>query len=69
MYDHNKRLSERRSGTVQTGIGKNAKQYGTLSSRGTGEDEPLFTNDLPEGRFFNRTVQVRIETPLKDVEQ
>ena len=69
MYDHNKRLSERRSGTVQTGIGKNAKQYGTLSSRGTGEDEPLFTNDLPEGRFFNRTVQVRIETPLTDVEQ
>ena len=69
QYEHNQRLSERRSSTVERGIGRSAGSYGTLSSRGTGEDEPLFTNELPEGRFFNRTVQVRIETPLKSVGQ
>jgi outer membrane protein OmpA-like peptidoglycan-associated protein len=39
-----------------------------LNSRGTGEEEPLYSNELPEGRFFNRTVQVIIETPLADAE-
>ncbi len=69
MYEHNKGLSERRSKTVERGIGANANKYNALSSRGTGEDEPLFTNELPEGRFFNRTVQVRIETPLTSVDK
>src|SRR3989339_864422 len=65
LYDHNKGLSERRSKTVYTGIMKSTKgAFGGLSSRGVGEDEPLYTNELPEGRFYNRTVQVTIKTPL-----
>ena len=65
LYDHNKGLSERRSKTVYTGIMKTTKgAFGGLSSRGVGEDEPLYTNELPEGRFYNRTVQVTIKTPL-----
>jgi tripartite-type tricarboxylate transporter receptor subunit TctC len=69
MYEHNARLSQNRSRTVESDIRESTKgNFGSLTSRGTGEDEPLFTNDLPEGRFFNRTVQVIIETPLKDVE-
>lgn len=68
LYDHNKRLSENRAKTVQQGINKTAKgQYATLLSRGVGEDDALYTNDLPEGRFYNRTVQVIIQTPLKDL--
>ena len=65
LYDHNAALSERRSKTVYTGIMKKTKGvFGQLTSRGVGEDEPLYTNELPEGRFYNRTVQVIIKTPL-----
>lgn len=65
MYDHNKKLSENRAGTVKKGVdGKTGGKYQSLESIGTGEDQELYTNSLPEGRFFNRTVQVRIETPL-----
>ncbi len=68
LYDHNKRLSENRSKTVQTGIkSTTGGKYGTLDSRGVGEDEALYTNELPEGRFYNRTVQVIIRTPLEDL--
>ncbi len=66
MYDHNERLSKRRSGTVERGINKETKgKYSSLSSTGVGEDEPLYDNSLPEGRFYNRTVQVIIKTPKK----
>jgi outer membrane protein OmpA-like peptidoglycan-associated protein len=65
MYEHNQKLSERRAQTVERGV-RSIGSYKLLEARGTGEDEPLFSNDLPEGRFFNRTVQVRIQTPLED---
>lgn len=69
MYDHNQKLSERRSGTVKTGINSKTKgKVGRLESVGDGEENPLYTNDLPEGRFYNRTVQVSIRTPLKEYE-
>ncbi len=69
LYDHNQVLSGKRSGTVKDGIDKKTlKQYGALESRGVGEDEPLYNNDLPEGRFYNRTVQVNIRTPLSEFE-
>ncbi len=69
MDTHNAGLSERRAKTVYTGINSTTGgKYNSLNSRGTGEEEPLYTNDLPEGRFFNRTVQVIIETPLQDAD-
>ncbi len=43
-------------------------QYKSLDSKGVGEAEPLFDNGLPEGRFYNRTVQVIIETPLSELQ-
>jgi outer membrane protein OmpA-like peptidoglycan-associated protein len=65
MYDHNQKLSDKRSSTVEKGINDKTKsKYGSLSKRGVGEDEPLYTNDVPEGRFYNRTTQVIIKTPL-----
>ncbi len=64
LYETNKKLSDNRAGTVNKGIqGKTKGKYGSLKSRGVGEDTPLYTNDLPEGRFYNRTVQVLITTP------
>jgi outer membrane protein OmpA-like peptidoglycan-associated protein len=69
MDTHNKGLSERRAKTCYTLVNSNTGgKYKSLNSRGTGEEEPLYTNELPEGRFFNRTVQVIIETPLADAE-
>jgi len=65
LEDRNLRLSEQRAGTVTSGIRKNVRAgvYASLEGKGVGETAPLYTNDLPEGRFYNRTVQVRIVTP------
>ena len=67
LYETNKKLSERRAGTVFDGINQVSKRkYGNLDKSGVGEDNPLYNNDLPEGRFYNRTVQVLIQTPLSE---
>jgi outer membrane protein OmpA-like peptidoglycan-associated protein len=70
LYEHNMRLSNRRSATVHKGIQRKTRgSYGSLNVRGVGEDEPLYDNSLPEGRFYNRTVQVIIKTPLNEFEK
>ena len=63
--DRNLTLSKNRANTVFKGIRKNVSRslIGSLNTEGVGETQPLFSNDLPEGRFYNRTVQVVIETP------
>jgi outer membrane protein OmpA-like peptidoglycan-associated protein len=66
LYDHNQKLSDKRSNTVYDGIMKQTKsKVGKISKRGVGEDEPLYNNTLPEGRFYNRTVFVKINTPIE----
>lgn len=66
LYEHNQKLSERRATTVFNGIQrKTGGKVGLINKRGVGEEEPLYTNDLPEGRFYNRTVQVIIKTPIE----
>lgn len=70
LYETNKRLSERRAGTVYDGINRvSRRKYGNLDRSGVGEDNPLYNNDLPEGRFYNRTVQVLIQTPLSEFDK
>lgn len=70
LYEHNQTLSEKRSATVKAGINtKTGSKYSSLDARGVGEDSPLYTNDLPEGRFYNRTVQVIIRTPVSEYEK
>ncbi len=70
LFDHNQKLSERRANTVQDGIHKTTGgKYSILNKKGVGEDDPLYTNDLPEGRFYNRTVQVIIRTPVSEYEK
>jgi OOP family OmpA-OmpF porin len=59
--NYNQRLSERRADAVR------GQLDGLLSgvptrSEGVGESRLLFDNELPEGRFYCRTVQVLIET-------
>lgn len=66
LDDRNMKLSGDRARSVTNGISKNVKQgvYQSLDGKGVGETDPLYANDLPEGRFYNRTVQVVIETPV-----
>jgi outer membrane protein OmpA-like peptidoglycan-associated protein len=69
---YNQRLSESRGANAKEEVArlaKTAQSYKSLESKGVGEAEPLFDNSLPEGRFYNRTVQVIIETPVADVER
>jgi outer membrane protein OmpA-like peptidoglycan-associated protein/Tol biopolymer transport system component len=65
LADHNKKLSDNRSNTVYNGILKaTGSKVGKISKRGVGEDEPLYDNSLPECRYYNRTVQMIIKTPV-----
>ncbi len=45
-------------------VGK-ALNHSKVDAKGLGQREMLYDNDLPEGRFYNRTVRVRVETPIK----
>jgi len=67
MENTNLKLSDNRAGSVRAGINKKTGgKYGLLNSIGVGEEKPLYRNDVPEGRFYNRTVRVEIRTPLKE---
>ena len=67
MFDHNAKLSGNRAKTVETGVKNFTKgQFESLMSKGLGEEEALYTNELPEGRFYNRTVQIRISSPVEE---
>ena len=67
MFEYNQKLSGKRSETVKSGINSfTGGKFASLDSKGDGEENPLFINDLPEGRMYNRTVQINIATPIKD---
>jgi flagellar motor protein MotB len=68
MYEHNKKLSANRALTVERAVKTRTRGVKSLISNGVGEDDPLYDNNLPEGRFYNRTVQIVIQTPLKDAQ-
>jgi flagellar motor protein MotB len=59
------RLSAARAKAVEAAIRKVVKPgvFKSLVSAGIGEKAPLYNVDLPEARFYNRTVQVMIVTP------
>lgn len=57
----NKKLSEDRAAAVAAALtGTNP------TTRGLGESTLLFSNDLPEGRFYCRIVDVVVETPITE---
>jgi len=58
----NQLLSERRALSVAAKLSEVVKLTRSIRTVGYGESAPLFTNDLPEGRFYNRTVQILLET-------
>lgn len=58
--EYNQRLSAERARTTAQALGLRPDQ-----ALGRGETTTLFNNDLPEGRFYSRTVTVVVETPVK----
>lgn len=62
--ESNINLSERRAISVGTLI-RSALSVHQLSMHGRGELSPIFANNTPEGRFYNRTVVIFIETPVE----
>lgn len=58
---YNKELSKKRTEAV-------AKEFMTITNKELfpyGESIILFNNNIPEGRFYSRTVQIKAITPLK----
>lgn len=53
----NQRLSLDRAKAVSEAIG-----IGERTTKGVGSKEPIYPSNLPEGRFYNRTVEIRVET-------
>lgn len=58
--EHNRKLSEDRATAVKDALGVTGAQV-----VGYGETKMLETNDLPEGRFYSRTVVVQVETRVQ----
>jgi len=57
---YNEELSRNRATETAKSLGLPAS-----SALGLGEQRPLYPNVLPEGRAYNRTVTVTVETPVK----
>jgi outer membrane protein OmpA-like peptidoglycan-associated protein len=65
LFDYNVKLSERRAATVRNGIHRQSGgKYQNLQVSGVGPATPLYPNEVPEGRFYNRTVHVQIESTI-----
>ena len=63
--DYNAKLSTNRANAVKADVAGHVKgRVKSLVANGYGKSKPLYTNDLPEGRYYNRTVQVLVETPI-----
>ena len=55
---HNKLLSERRATAAAKAL---SVKNSSAQIQGAGEDTRTYTNDLPEGRFYSRTVNIIVE--------
>jgi len=56
--EHNKRLAQQRATATAQALGLKAN---VADAKG----EQQFANTTPEGRFYNRTVEIMVETPVK----
>lgn len=57
----NQRLSAKRAEMTATALGRP-----DATTRGIGESRLLHPNDTPEGRFYCRTVQILVKTPVRE---
>ncbi len=61
--EYNQKLSQQRADAVSAELRAHVgtMEEDRVQSIGQGETAPLYSNDLPEGRFYNRTVNLLIE--------
>jgi len=59
--EYNQALSERRAQAASNVLSQAARMPSSLNVAAHGENDPKFTNDLPEGRQLNRRVEVEIQ--------
>ncbi|MDT3739692.1 MAG: OmpA family protein [Candidatus Kapabacteria bacterium] len=57
---YNMKLSEKRAGSVKSALNRD-----DAKSIGIGEQEFIYNNDIPEGRFYSRTVEVTVKNKVK----
>ena len=57
--EHNLDLSQKRAAEIERLLSPENK-----SSHGVGETQLLYNNELPEGRFYSRTVEIEAKTPI-----
>lgn len=60
-FDHNMELSQNRAESTMKSIGRDDATF-----KGVGETQLLYDNELPEGRFYCRTVEIVAETPIEN---
>jgi outer membrane protein OmpA-like peptidoglycan-associated protein len=61
----NKKLSEDRAQTIARQILSGNSITNGVTTRGVGSRIQLYSNATPEGRFYSRIVEIRVETPVK----
>jgi outer membrane protein OmpA-like peptidoglycan-associated protein len=59
MYDHNQFVSEQYAESVSDFMNENDVAVRDNHVSGVGEDRPRYSNRFPEGRFYNRAVEIR----------
>jgi outer membrane protein OmpA-like peptidoglycan-associated protein/Tol biopolymer transport system component len=69
--DYNDRLSTNRANAVRGDVAQHRSKSASLVAKGYGKKGlpttgPLYPNTVPEGRYYNRTVQVLVSTPIKN---
>jgi outer membrane protein OmpA-like peptidoglycan-associated protein len=63
--NYNLQLSQDRANTIENYILQYKPGANITEVKGIGESNLLFDNNLPEGRFYCRTVLIEVKTPLK----
>jgi len=62
--EYNMLLSQRRADNTQQIISTVLPNSNFINVVGIGSDKPKYDNNLPEGRFYNRTVLIEVKTPI-----
>ncbi len=62
---YNMQLSQARADAVKKYLLALQPQATILSCKGLGESSLLFSNEVPEGRFYCRTVSIIVKTPIR----
>lgn len=65
----NRNISLARANRVMEIVREKGPATIQIEVRGVGEEDPLYTNELPEGRWFNETVNIIVVDPVRSRER